>query len=82
MSTRTSDDSWLTALAIIRAALDGDTEAFGALWPDGLDDAHCELLASLAALAAVAMRSDAAHEGMSTSRYLDSLVRSRVEGTS
>jgi hypothetical protein len=67
-----SAESSLTAVAIVRALLDEDTEGLAVLLPDGLPESGRELVASLTVLSA---RVAARAEGITEGDYLDRIVR-------
>ena len=67
-----SAESSLTAVAVVRALLNQDTEGLAVLLPDGLPEPGRELIASLAVLSVkVAARA----EGIAEGEYLDRIVR-------
>ena len=67
-----SAESSLTAVAVVRALLDEDTEGLVVLLPDDLPEPGRELIASLTVLSVkVAARAERITEG----EYLDRLVR-------
>jgi hypothetical protein len=67
-----SAESGLTAVAVVRALLNEDTEGLAVLLPDGLPEPGRELMASLAVLSAkVAARA----EGITEGEYLDRIIR-------
>ncbi len=67
-----SAESSLTAVAVVRALLNEDTEGLAVLLPDGLPEPGRELVASLAVLSAkVAARA----EGITEGEYLDRIIR-------
>jgi hypothetical protein len=70
-----SAESSLTAVAIVRALLDEDTEGLAALLPDGLPEPGRELVASLASLAVLSARVAARAEGITEGEYLNRIVR-------
>ena len=62
----------LTAVEVVKALLNEDTEGLAVLLPDGLPEPGRELLASLAVLSAgVAARA----EGITEGEYLDRIIR-------
>jgi len=67
-----SAESSLTAVAVVRALLDEDTEGLAVLLPDGLPESGRELVASQAVLSA---RVAARAEGITEGEYLDRIVR-------
>lgn len=69
-----SADSALTAVAVVRALLDEDTEGLAVLLPDGVPDAGRELIASLASLTVLSARIAARAEGVTAGKYLDRLT--------
>ena len=72
-----SAESSLTAVALVRALLNQDTEGLAVLLPDGLPEPGRELIASLTALSAkVAARA----EGIAEGEYLDRIVRLWTDG--
>ena len=68
-------ESSLTAVAVVRALLDEDTEGLSVLLPDGLPESGRELVASLASLAVLSARVAARAEGITEGEYLDRIVR-------
>ena len=62
----------LTAVAVVRALLNQDTEGLAVLLPDGLPEPGRELLASLTVLSA---RVAARAEGIAEGEYLDRTIR-------
>jgi hypothetical protein len=67
-----SAESSLTAVAVVRALLNEDTEGLVVLLPDGLPEPGRELIASLTVLSAkVAARA----ERITEDEYLDRIVR-------
>ena len=67
-----SAESSLTAVALVRALLNEDTEGLAVLLPDGLPGPGRELMASLTVLSAkVAARA----EGITEGEYLDRIIR-------
>lgn len=67
-----SAESGLTAVAVVRALLNEDTEGLAVLLPDGLPEPGRELIASLTVLSAkVAARAEGTTEG----EYLDRIIR-------
>ena len=73
-----SAESSLTAVAVVRALLNEDTEGLTVLLPDGLPEPGRELVASLASLASLAVlsaRVAARAEGITEGEYLDRIVR-------
>ena len=67
-----SAESSLTAVAVVRALLNQDTEGLAVLLPDGLPEPGRELMASLTVLSAkVAARA----EGIAEGEYLDRIVQ-------
>ena len=72
-----SAESSLTAVAVVRALLNEDTEGLAVLLPDGLPGPGRELMASLTVLSAkVAARA----EGITEGEYLDRVVRLWTDG--
>lgn len=69
-----SADSVLTAVAVVRALLDEDTEGLAALLPDGVPEPGRELIASLASLTVLSARIAASAEGIGAEEYLNRLV--------
>ena len=70
-----SAESGLTAVAVVRALLDQDTEGPAVLLPDGLPEPGRELIASLASLTVLSAKVAARAEGISESEYLDRIIR-------
>ena len=70
-----SAESSLTAVAVVRALLNEDTEDLAVLVPDGLPEPGRELMASLASLAVLSARVAARAEGITEDEYLDRIVR-------
>ena len=69
-----SADSSLTAVAVVRALLDEDTEGLAVLLPDGLPEPGRELMASLASLTVLSVKVAARAERITEGEYLDRLV--------
>ena len=59
-----SAESSLTAVAVVRALLNQDTEGLAVLLPDGLPEPGRELMASLASLTVLSARVAARAEGI------------------
>ena len=70
-----SAESSLTAVALVRALLNQDTEGLTVLLPDGLPEPSRELMASLASLTVLSAKVAARAEGIAESEYLDRIVR-------
>ena len=70
-----SAESSLTAVAVVRALLNQDTEGLAVLLPDGLPEPGRELMASLASLAVLSAKVAARAEGIEEGEYLDRIVR-------
>ena len=70
-----SAESSLTAVAVVRALLNEDTEDLAVLVPDGLPEPGRELMASLASLAVLSARVAARAECITEDEYLDRIVR-------
>jgi len=70
-----SAESSLTAVAVVRALLNDDTEGLAVLLPDGPPEPGRELVASLAGLAVLSARVAARAEGITEGEYLDRIVR-------
>jgi len=68
-----SAESSLTAVAVVRALLNEDTEGLAVLLPDGLPGR--ELMASLASLTVLSARVAARAEGITEGEYLDRIIR-------
>jgi hypothetical protein len=65
-------DGRLGAIAAVRAALAGDTEAARAIWPgEVLDHRTANLIIALTGLAAEAVIGAAAYEDITTDEWLD-----------
>jgi hypothetical protein len=75
-----SAESSLTAVAVVRALLNQDTEGLAVLLPDGLPEPGRELIASLASLAVLSARVAAGAEGIAEGEYLDRIVRLWTDG--
>ena len=75
-----SAESNLTAVAVVRALLNGDTEGLTVLLPDGLPEPGRELVASLAGLTVLSARVAARAEGVTEGEYLDRIVRLWTDG--
>jgi hypothetical protein len=69
-----SAESSLTAVAVVRALLNQDTEGLAVLLPDGLPEPGRELMASLASLAVLSARVAARAEGIAEGEYLDRII--------
>ena len=69
-----SAESSLTAVAVVRALLNQDTEGLAVLLPDGLPEPGRELMASLASLAVLSAKVAARAEGIEEGEYLDRIV--------
>jgi hypothetical protein len=70
-----SAESGLTAVALVRALLNQDTEGLAVLLPDGLPEPARELMASLASLTVPSARVAARAEGIAEGKYLDRIIR-------
>ena len=70
-----SAESSLTAVAVVRALLNHDTEGLAVLLPDGLPEPGRELIASLASLTVLSAKVAARAESISESEYLDRIIR-------
>ena len=75
-----SAESSLTAVALVRALLNHDTEGLAVLLPDGLPEPGRELIASLAGLTVLSAKVAARAEGISESEYLDRIIRLWTDG--
>ena len=69
-----SAESSLTAVAVVRALLNEDTEGLAVLLPDGLPEPGRELMASLASLTVLSARVAARAEGITEGEYLDRIT--------
>jgi hypothetical protein len=69
-----SAESSLTAVAVVRALLDEDTEGLAVLLPDGIPEPGRELIASLASLTVLSVKVAARAERITEGEYLDRLV--------
>jgi hypothetical protein len=69
-----SAESSLTAVAVVRALLDEDTDGLVVLLPDGLSEPGRELIASLASLTVLSVKVAARAERITEGEYLDRLV--------
>ena len=70
-----SAESSLTAVAVVRALLNEDTEGLVVLLPAGLPESGRELVASLASLTVLSARVASRAEGITEGEYLDRIVR-------
>ena len=70
-----SAESSLTAVALVRALLNQDTDGLAVLLPDALPEPGRELMASLASLTVLSARVAAQAEGIAEGEYLDRIVR-------
>jgi hypothetical protein len=70
-----SAESSLTAVAVVRALLNQDTEGLAVLLPDGLPEPGRELMASLASLTVLSAKVAARAEGTTEGEYLDRIVQ-------
>ena len=70
-----SAESSLTAVAVVRALLNEDTEGLIVLLPDGLPEPGRELVASLASLAVLSVKVAAQAERIMEGEYLDRIAR-------
>ena len=70
-----SAESSLTAVAVVRALLNEDTEGLAVLLPDGLPEPGRELVASLASLTVLSAKVAARAEGITEGEYLDRIIR-------
>jgi hypothetical protein len=70
-----SAKSSLTAVAVVRALLNEDTEGLAVLLPEGLPEPGRELVASLASLTVLSARVAARAEGLTEGEYLDRIIR-------
>jgi hypothetical protein len=75
-----SAESSLTAVAVVRALLNEDTEGLAVLLPDGLPEPGRELVASLASLTVLSAKVAARAEGITEGEYLDRVTRIWIEG--
>jgi hypothetical protein len=75
-----SAESSLTAVAVVRALLNEDTDGLAVLLPDGLPAPGRELLASLASLAVLSAKVAARAEGIAEGEYLDRIIRLWTDG--
>ncbi len=69
--------TWLTALAIVRAIAEGDTEAFAALWPwqePATPGSAQDLAYHITQIAAVAVEVSAMQNGSTIAADLDGLT--------
>ena len=67
--------STLTAVALVRALLNQDTEGLAVLLPDGLPEPGRELIASLAGLTVLSAKVAARAEGVAEGEYLDRIIQ-------
>jgi hypothetical protein len=70
-----SAESNLTAVAVVRALLNEDSEGLVVLLPDDLPEPGRELIASLANLTVLSVKVAARAERIMESEYLDRLVQ-------
>ena len=70
-----SAESSLTAVAVVRALLDEDTEGLVVFLPDDLPGPGRELITSLASLTVLSVKVAARAERITEGEYLDRLVR-------
>jgi hypothetical protein len=70
-----SAESGLTAVAVVRALLNEDTEGLVVLLPDGLPEPGRELIASQASLTVLSAKVAARAESITEGEYLDRIVR-------
>src|SRR6266704_546766 len=75
-----SAESSLTAVAVVRALLNEDTEGLAVLLPDGLPEPGRELVASLAGLTVLSAKVAARAEGITEGEYLDRIVQLWTDG--
>jgi hypothetical protein len=75
-----SAESSLTAVAVVRALLNEDTEGLAVLLPDGLPEPGRELMASLASLTVLSAKVAAQAEGIAEGEYLDRIIRLWTDG--
>ena len=75
-----SAESSLTAVAVVRALLNEDTDGLAVLLPDGLPGPGRELLAGLASLTVLSARVAARAEGIAEGEYLDRIIRLWTDG--
>ena len=75
-----SAESSLTAVALVRALLNQDTEGLAVLLPDGLPEPGRELMASLASLTVLSAKVAARAEGIAEGEYLDRIIRLWTDG--
>jgi hypothetical protein len=75
-----SAESSLTAVAVVRALLNEDTEGLAVLLPDGLPEPGRELMASLASLTVLSAKVAARAEGITEGEYLDRIIRLWTDG--
>ena len=70
-----SAESSLTAVAVVRALLNEDTEGLAVLLQNGLPESGRELIASFASLTVLSAKVAARAEGTTEGEYLDRIVR-------
>ena len=70
-----SAESSLTAVAVVRALLNEDSEGLVVLLPDGLSEPGRELIASLASLTVLSAKVAVRAERITESEYLDRIVQ-------
>ena len=75
-----SAESSLTAVAVVRALLDEDTEGLIVLLPDDLPEPGRELIASLASLTVLSAKVAARAEGTTEGEYLARIIQIWIEG--
>jgi hypothetical protein len=75
-----SAESSLTAVAVVRALLNEDTEGLAVLLPDGLPEPGRELMASLAGLTVLSAKVAAQAEGIAEGECLDRIIRLWTDG--
>ena len=75
-----SAESSLTAVALVRALLNEDTEGLAVLLPDGLPEPGRELMASLASLTVLSAKVAARAEGITEGEYLARIIQIWLEG--
>ena len=75
-----SAESSLTAVAVVRALLNEDTEGLAVLLPDSLPEPGRELVASLASLTVLSAKVAARAEGITEGEYLARIIQIWLEG--
>jgi hypothetical protein len=75
-----SAESSLTAVGVVRALLNEDTQSLAVLLPDGLPEPGRKLMTSLASLTVLSAKVAARAEGIAEREYPDRIIRLWTDG--